>query len=453
MRILRALAAGRALVPGFGSEAFLAPWPDRRVWHHEDLTREAAAAQGFDDGAATVLAFHATYVDHYLLNPLWLASGGPARVRAARAVRADLETLHFDDLDGPEAVQRAWRRYLGGTVCALLWAAHGDLGVPGQGPTAERRTALARQAVGLGLHAVQDFASHSTWIDDPARRGRTWWEWRDAGGDTTDVVTGGVDGPGAVRHGDLGLRWRGRQGVAIPLRGHVSTPRRLTGAGAGINLDTRWQARVGARGRTWRPDGALEPDEAFDAARAQALRTSVTWLAELAAVCERAGLADLWERVRTGTGGGGGARAVRAAGAREFEDPRRRAHQLLAAGAPGRRARGEDPRAESPRTFPTSGDEGSGRGEDSWFLRIDADADARRGPGRVTSRVVGPYEHPPTSLGEPRSGVVRTVTAFRGGASDAEVRGYRLERADGAATRLRLTETWRAVVDLPDPRA
>jgi len=178
----------------------------------------------------------------------------------------------------------------------------------------------------------------------------------------------------------------------------------------------------------------------------------VAWLAELAAVCDRAGIGDLWERVRSGAGADGDAAAVRAAGAREFEDPRRRAHLFLAAGAPGGPSpggRGEVSRARSTRSLPTT----TTTADEAWFLRVDADIDGgpRANRGRSTSRVLGPYDEAPVGLGEPRSGVVRAVTAFRRGARDAEVRAYRPAPVPG--DRLLLQEVWRAAVDLPDPRA
>src|SRR4028118_2213232 len=90
-------------------------------WYHEKLTREAAKAAGFtsnvtkddtdekndrreQDGAAEALAWHADYIDSYLYNPVWWGQGGLNRYKASRAVLADLEKCHFDDLFSTDKV-------------------------------------------------------------------------------------------------------------------------------------------------------------------------------------------------------------------------------------------------------------------------------------------------------------------------------------------------------------
>lgn len=422
---VRVVRSAAGLIPVFGSEGFLAPWPNPAVWHHEGLTRDAAREAGWSRAAAADLAFHATYVDHYLLNPLWRLAGGRRRLRAAGWIRDDLETLHFDDLTTPEEVSLAWRRYLSGTLCALLWSAVAPL--PSAGASARRtRVACARGAIGLGLHAVQDFYSHSTWIDVPTRRTATWDEWS---GSVTDLRTGAVTGDGVPRHGEIGLRPRVAHPASVPLRAGFGTPSWLTGIGDGINLDTRWQAPTGVAGRGGRQRLGLDAGEAFEVAIALARRSSVQSLRAWGGAMKRAGLGDFWAEVidagdSTDTGAMRLPRQVRTAGALVLEDPRLRPHTFLATGQHAPR-----PAAEGP-----------------WFVRVEAETVG----GRGVTRVLGPRQEVPTSIRAPRDhrGRVTAAVAFRradpdsDADSDSEVRF--LHADDDGAGRVRLEETARA---------
>jgi hypothetical protein len=149
-------------------------------WYHELITREAARAAGWaappvgatgsavGRTAADALAWHADYLDSYLYNPLWwfnpATGGGLGRLGAALMARPEMVKLHFDDLTSTAQIATMWRRYLGGTVAAVVWAAEHD------------DVAAARNAIACGLHAMQDFYSHSSWVDSGARRSRTWFE-------------------------------------------------------------------------------------------------------------------------------------------------------------------------------------------------------------------------------------------------------------------------------------
>jgi hypothetical protein len=73
-------------------------------------------------------------------------------------LRDSLIKLHFDDLADTVAIERAWIRYLGGTMAGLQFAAR------------RRDVALAQHLLGLSLHATQDFYAYSSWVNDPARR-------------------------------------------------------------------------------------------------------------------------------------------------------------------------------------------------------------------------------------------------------------------------------------------
>lgn len=190
--ILLSIPLVLAAVYGFSGEDILRGDP----WHHEQISERALERAGFSAGAAETVAWHADYLDSYLYNPLWWADvsrgGGIDRLKVSLASYDHLARLHFDDLFGRGAVERAWHRYLTGTVAGLAWAAeHGDV-------------AAAHNVLGVSLHAVQDFYSHSNWIDDPARRGRTWFVTSTAVRDRLDLRTGAYEHPerrGIEHHG------------------------------------------------------------------------------------------------------------------------------------------------------------------------------------------------------------------------------------------------------------
>ena len=203
-----------ALLPMFGAEAMLAPAPDAAIWHHEGITKAAAHEAGLSKGAGANLAFQADAIDQYLHSPFWLLAGGLRRVRAIRRRRSAWETLHFDDLADGEAVAAEWERISGGAVCGVVWAATSAL-------PREVRLRAAEHVIGLGMHAIQDFYSHSTWIDEPERRALTWQDERARArrqeGEFPDVLTGSylheTPSGGAVHGGvrarpTVGRRWR-----------------------------------------------------------------------------------------------------------------------------------------------------------------------------------------------------------------------------------------------------
>lgn len=240
---------------------------------------------------------------------------------------------------------------------------------------------MVRGAVGIVLHAVQDFYAHSTWVDDAARRELTWQEWHagpvgrpghvegaaadpgraDPDPVLADVVTGRWRLDGDPRHGSFGLRGPGSRPVptAIPVRGRLAVPRVIGGVDAGITLDTTWQAEVGARVR----GTDLSGREAFDAAAGLALRSSgqvVAWLEREAA---SAGASDLWHlaagtpQLRRTTQSPRGLRH------RVSDDPILMPHLFLSAGA----GAGVEP------------------AEDGWFVRVTRSIGVPR-----ADRVAGP---------------------------------------------------------------
>jgi hypothetical protein len=155
-----------------------------RPWHHLDITLRALAGDaaaraqvsetvfdgaGFSRDAAMSVAWHADYIDSYLYNPVWWAQGGTdsRRFKAALAMYDDLVRMHHDDTFTAAGIQDNFERYFSGALAGLYWAAE-------QGENGD--IAAAHQIIGIASHALQDFYSHSNWIDDPERRTRTWFE-------------------------------------------------------------------------------------------------------------------------------------------------------------------------------------------------------------------------------------------------------------------------------------
>ena len=312
-----------AFLPLFGTEAMFARAPDPTVWHHEGLTKSAAAESGFSAGAAANLATHADRIDQYLYSPVWKVAGGVRRVRAVRRRTAAWASLHFDDLSDLSAVDATWNRITGGAACALRWAATSEAPL-------EIRLRAAEHVLGLGIHAVQDLYSHSTWIDDPQRRALTWQEARSANLEIAGLSTGAYLHPGVHQHGGIQrgrlLGGKGPVGAAIPLRRRWHFPRGLATMGPGVNLDSRWQARAGVEVRGL----DLGADEAFATAYELARRSSVQWLNGLREGLVEAGHGDFWTQLTRMP------ERSRREVTDDFEDPDFTPHLFLTVGAESR---------------------------------------------------------------------------------------------------------------------
>lgn len=164
-----AVLSGSAMA--FGGEDLLLGRP----WWHEAISREAARRAGFSYAdpnrtfetaplsAADSVAWHADYLDSYLYSPIWwgkgVYQGNWKRFKASMVGHDTLVRLHFDDLVTTSQVEGAYQRYLDGALAGLMYAAE------------KNDPYLAQQILGCGLHAIQDFYSHSNWIDSVSRRG------------------------------------------------------------------------------------------------------------------------------------------------------------------------------------------------------------------------------------------------------------------------------------------
>jgi hypothetical protein len=319
--------------PWFGGEDPLVPSPNPGNWHHEGLSRAAAQGAGWSAPAENALAFHTDFVDSYLYNPLWWFSpdgGGADRLRVVMSSQADLTKVHFDDLFAPEPIRAMWRRYLSGTVCGLLWIARQDV-------DPDTKASMAHNVVGVSLHALQDFWTHSNWIDDPIRRPNTWFELPAATRAGFGLWTGSyeiADHLGVKPHGKYqfacsvinGFGGVGRsllrvachaasplagspicaalrecedaEAINPPRIGTIEPPEALEDIlfiTEGINVDNHWMAAVGVEQRGIELSG----DEAFDLAYGLASRTSCQWLHLLEHTMANAGLGAFWDDVKS----------------------------------------------------------------------------------------------------------------------------------------------------------
>jgi hypothetical protein len=313
-------------------------------WYHEVMTRAAAAAAGWssrtaphDEGRSTprseqdrageAVAWAADYVDSYLYNPVWWVAGGSDRFHLAVMLHDDLVKLHFDDLTSTPQVRHMWARYEAGTIAACLWAAQRE------------DVAAARNAVGVCLHAMQDFYSHSNWVDDPQRAQRTWYEARGSTDQpdprrSMELYTGSYEHGtqhGFKDHGriaisctvldKLGLAttmdamcsaispfsntglcqtWRDCRRGSPPVSPDslLYVPDNAVYLSPGIALDSRWLARENIRHRDVSDQVRAAGGEAlFQKAKNLAIRTSVQWLEQLAQEMADAGHESFWDEV------------------------------------------------------------------------------------------------------------------------------------------------------------
>ena len=161
-------------------------------FHHEDITETALKDAGFALETSDAIAWHADYVDSYLYNPIWWFSGvvsdNPVfdRFVAARSISPELEKLHFDDL-GTSQVVSMFLRYMRGCLVGLYWAAEIY-----NGSYMENIDPIgaAHNIIGVTLHAIQDFFSHSNWIDEVNRRDKTFLDFQTCDLDEMQRYTG-----------------------------------------------------------------------------------------------------------------------------------------------------------------------------------------------------------------------------------------------------------------------
>ncbi len=289
-------------------------------WHHQNITKDATKDH-FSPAAAEAVAWHSDYVDSYLYNPLWWASGGLGRFKASMATSPELEKLHFDDLFDADKVRYMWRRYASGTMAGLLWAKE------------KNDVAAAQNIVGVSLHAVQDFYSHSNWVDDAARRQKTLFNIPIPERGALPLYTGAYEhdehhgvkhhgkfvyecsimnqpgvkqllsvacGPGSPLGNSDMCRTFDACKNGTPVRFEVHGVKIPSGviyqAPPGIALDSKWLSQIGVKQRGLTD---IDGDAAFAVARALAVEASKQWLKTLEENMGKAGGAAFWNRVKT----------------------------------------------------------------------------------------------------------------------------------------------------------
>jgi hypothetical protein len=315
------LTGGARPAAAFGGEDPIKGNP----WYHAEFSKEALEANGFSLDARLAIAWHADYVDSYLYNPLWWAPGGVKRFRASLATYDELAKLHFDDLYSSDQVHRMFRHYTSGTVAGLIWAAKNN------------DVAAAQNILGVSLHAIQDFYSHSNWVDAPERRTRTYFQTPYADRQSLTLFTGAYEHPehtGIKSHGKyapmcsilmqpgvsqlMDLASSGFSPLSnspmvaqykackegkevqpyVPLTKKKVTlpPGILYQAPAGIALDTSWLAPIAAeeRGIT-----DVDPETLFGYAKSNAVAASKQWIGKLDKVMRQAGYGKFWDDLKS----------------------------------------------------------------------------------------------------------------------------------------------------------
>jgi hypothetical protein len=147
--------------------------------HHSDLTQEVLADQGFNRNAQDVATVENWLVDYYSNQPI-------------TGLRQQLAFLHFDNLSSDQQVRNYWGHLTANTKLAIQNAARAN----------DPIKILA--ITGMSLHAVQDFYTHSNWVNLFATQPNTyntntWFSTLGARG----VFTGRYEQPGPQpEHGD-----------------------------------------------------------------------------------------------------------------------------------------------------------------------------------------------------------------------------------------------------------
>jgi hypothetical protein len=395
-----------AVTYGFGGEDFLIL--EIANWHHADISKRGGLAASFSAGAAESICWHADYVDSYGYNPLWWAGDLPSlkRLKAALSAKPEITKVHFDDLvttrlNGPNlqlkpgivdrikldgiqqvpidkrlgplgqipqlntarpprnAVELQMRRYLSGTIDGLIYAAENN------------DVAMAHHILGVSLHALQDFYSHSNWIDEPARRTATYFDmattqWTQMASftlytgtyetpDQTGIKSHGkyaftctvMNQPGIKQILDVGcgafspiasdevcMQFKGcKEGkplVGASVAGIRIPNSVLYVAPVGINLDSTWMAELGAKERGIVAPGFTAQD-AFRTAERNAIRASEQWLRRVGAAMTTLGKGSFWQRVTT-ENTVGSYKVPSAAAIAQWEDFSKLGYQFVSAG-------------------------------------------------------------------------------------------------------------------------
>lgn len=302
-------------------------------FYHETISKEASRAVGFLDESSAEIAWHTDYTDSYIYNPKFWVETFPDNRRfiAAMSIRDSLKKLHFDDLFDSVDIMTARYRYLRGCLVGLHWAAevYAD---PSLAPSVDP-VGAAHNVLGVTLHALQDFYSHSNWIDESTRRNKIFCEMLPAENIwNTHLYTGYYEKEKTAKaHGKpLIICTLSQIDSCIDSVLSFYCSGLLTGASAsdickeydgcddarsadgggiwvdlkdfpvyykpGINLDNKWQAKFGVQVRGISND--LKGEDAFEIAKELATEESKEWLKTAGKIVRDWGYSDFWDHVQ-----------------------------------------------------------------------------------------------------------------------------------------------------------
>ena len=376
-----------AVASGFGGENPLGTALEN--WHHAAITRKGAKDSGLNEQAALQLAFHSDYVDSYLYNPMWWGKAATIsplaliqRLQAAAISKKELTNVHFDDLisfkdptstktlstSSKNSVDLQLRRYLTGTLDGIIYAQ--SIGDP----------AMARHILGVSLHAIQDFYSHSNWMSSTSRwNATTFCSSTHAGTGVptlpTDLYSGtyelpsaaGIDSHGKYAFPCTALRAsvlstalsvacvapgpfsedtvctsfidcresRSLPGVRIPLSPDTNQVVKLDNViyqnPPGMNLDSSWLAPAGMKTR-----GFKETDpkfrEGFPATKRLATIATQQWIERVSLTLRELGMGEFWTRVANASPTEGNYDSPDNNMLSQFEDNAKLGYQFVGAG-------------------------------------------------------------------------------------------------------------------------
>lgn len=137
------------------------------TWWHAECTRVAMTQNGFSNDARL-----ATQVSNYITDFLTVVSAGNEYLEQAGVAQmrlnidASYDYLHFDAIFSAADINRNWDQLQKNTIATLKkYANH---------PTLEAgfRQIILFNILGASLHVVQDFYSHSNWVNLYSERGK-----------------------------------------------------------------------------------------------------------------------------------------------------------------------------------------------------------------------------------------------------------------------------------------
>lgn len=142
---------------------------------HYDLTRAAFRDEGFSSASAVIGIAQVSnwLVDYYSTRPS-LPGSEDALVAGV------LAHLHFDSLVSVVQIRNSWNRLALNTQRSVQAAAR-DVLAASNAAERQRRLIYLAVLIGASLHPVQDFYSHSNWVETYPMRGgaygtRTWFD-------------------------------------------------------------------------------------------------------------------------------------------------------------------------------------------------------------------------------------------------------------------------------------